>query len=138
MLRPDGFIKILDFGLAKLLAPLTAQSGFDVEKSTLDPGRTAPGMILGTVAYMSPEQARGLEVDSRSDIWSLGVVLYEALTGHKPFKEETFADVIVSIIDREPPPLSRSLSKTPPELERIVMKALAKNRDERYQTIKEL
>jgi serine/threonine protein kinase len=138
MLRPDGFIKILDFGLAKLLAPVPAQSGFEVEKSTLEPGRTAPGMILGTVAYMSPEQARGIEVDARSDIWSLGVVLYETLTGQKPFKGETFADVIVSIIEREPPPLSRSISKTLPELERIVMRALAKNRDERYQTIKEL
>jgi len=138
MLRPDGFIKILDFGLAKLLAPLPAQSGFEVEKSTLALGRTAPGMILGTASYMSPEQARGLEVDARSDIWSLGVVLYETLTGQEPFKGETFTDVIVSIIERDPPPLSRSLSKTPPELERIVMKALAKRRDERYQTIKDL
>src|SRR5215475_13187005 len=138
MLRPDGFIKILDFGLAKLLAPLQAQSGFDVEKPTLELGKTAAGMILGTVAYMSPEQARGLEVDARSDIWSLGVVLYETLTGQAPFKGETFTDVIVSIIERDPPPLSRSLSKTPPELERIVMKALSKRCDERYQTIKEL
>src|SRR5499426_877163 len=138
MLRPDGFIKILDFGLAKLLAPLPAQSRYEVEKSTLAPGRTAPGMILGTASYMSPEQARGLEVDARSDIWSLGVVLYETLTGQEPFKGETFTDVIVSIIERDPPPLSRSLSKTPPELERIVMKALAKRCDERYQTIKDL
>jgi serine/threonine protein kinase len=138
MLRPDGFIKILDFGLAKLLAPLPAQSGSDVEKTTLDPGRTAPGMILGTASYMSPEQARGLEVDARSDIWSLGVVLYETLTCQAPFKGDTFLDVIVSIIERDPPPLSRSLLKTPPELERIVMKALAKRCDERYQTIKDL
>jgi len=138
MLRPDGFIKILDFGLAKLLAPLPAQSGFDVEKTTRESGSTAAGMILGTASYMSPEQARGLEVDARSDVWSLGVVLYETLTGQEPFKGETFTDVIVSIIERDPPPLSRSLSKTPPELERIVMKALAKRCDERYQTIKDL
>src|SRR5262249_60511049 len=123
---------ILAFGLAKLLAPLPAQSGFEVEKSTLALGRPAPGMILGPASYMAPEQGRGVEVDARSDIWSLGVVLYETLTGQEPFKGETFTDVIVSIIERDPPPLSRSLSKTPPQLERIVMKALAKRCDERY------
>jgi hypothetical protein len=95
-------------------------------------------MILGTVAYMSPEQARGLKVDARSDIWSLGVVLYEMITGQAPFKGATMADVIVSIIDREPPSLSQSAPGTPFELERIVIKALAKNRDERYQTVKDL
>ena len=138
MLRPDGFIKILDFGLAKLIDRLPARSSFIVDKSTLAMSGTAPGMILGTAAYMSPEQARGLEIDARSDIWSMGVVLYQSLTGEEPFKGETFTDVIVSIIEREPAPLSRSLSKVPPELERIVMKTLAKNRDERYQTAKDL
>ncbi len=138
MLRPDGFIKILDFGLAKLLDRLPQRSGSDVDKSTFAYSRTAPGMILGTAAYMSPEQARGLDIDARSDIWSLGVVLYETLTGRAPFKGETFTDVLVSIIERDPQPLSHSLSNVPPELERIVMKSLAKNRDERYQTAKDL
>ncbi len=138
MLRPDGFIKILDFGLAKLLEPETTRSTLNMEYSAPLQSLTAPGAILGTAAYMSPEQARGLDIDARSDIWSLGVVLYETLTGQAPFGGGTAADVIVSIIDREPPPLSRTASKTPPELERIVMKALAKNRDERYQTANDL
>jgi serine/threonine protein kinase len=138
MLRPDGFIKVLDFGLAKLIEPQKLQSGLDTESPTFTFNRTLPGTILGTAAYMSPEQARGLEIDARSDIWSLGVVLYEMLTGQAPFKGETITDIIVSIVGQEPPPLSQSLSQAPPELERIVMKSLAKSCDERYQTAKDL
>jgi len=135
MLRPDGFIKILDFGLAKLIQQRPGVAGADSEAPTIV--RTMPGTILGTTVYMSPEQARGLDVDARVDIWSLGVVLYEMLTGRTPFRGATMTDVIVSIIDHEPQPISQSLGKTPPELERIVMKTLAKNRDERYQTIRD-
>jgi serine/threonine protein kinase len=136
MLRPDGFVKILDFGLAKLTEREPVVIAFDTEAPTI--AKTMPGTILGTAAYMSPEQARGLDVDSRSDVWSLGVLLYEMLTGQQPFKGVTPTDIIVSIIDREPPPLKESLLKTPPELERILMKVLAKKRDERYQTAKDL
>src|SRR5262249_29565864 len=107
MLRPDGIIKILDFGLAKLLESDATPVRVDDEGATAMFSKTAPGTILGTVAYMAPEQARGFEVDARSDVWSLGVVLYETLTGRTPFKGATMTDVIVSIIDREPPPLSQ-------------------------------
>jgi len=136
MLRPDGFIKILDFGLAKLTEREPGRNEFDTEAPTA--ANTIPGTILGTAAYMSPEQARGLDVDARSDLWSLGVLLYEMLTGQKPFKGDTATDVIVSIVEREPRPLNQSQLKAPPELERIVMKALAKKRDERYQTARDL
>lgn len=136
MLRPDGFIKILDFGLAKLTEREPTPARFDTEAPTI--AKTMPGTILGTAAYMSPEQARGLEVDARSDVWSLGVLLYEMLTGQAPFKGITPTDIIVSIIDREPQPLNQSLSRVPSELERIAMKVLAKKRDERYQTAKDL
>jgi serine/threonine protein kinase len=149
MLRPDGFIKILDFGLAKLTE---RQGGGRAERqsdretgatsssltTSLAASLTAPGAIIGTAAYMSPEQARGLKVDARSDIWSLGVTLYEMITGQAPFKGATMMDIIVSIIEREPPPLSQSTPGAPPELERIVMRALTKDRDERYQTVKDL
>src|SRR5204862_1019761 len=100
--------------------------------------QTRPGLVLGTGRYMSPEQARGQKVDARSDIWSLGVVLYEMVVGIPPFLGETPSDCIASILTTEPPPLSGVLADVPLKLESILQKALRKNRDERYQTIKEM
>ena len=100
--------------------------------------QTEPGVVLGTVAYMSPEQARGLPVDARTDIFSLGVVLYEMVTDHAPFMGETPSDMIVSILDREPPPLARHLPDASPEIQRVVSRALAKNMEERYRNVKEM
>jgi serine/threonine-protein kinase len=133
MLRRDGYVKVLDFGLAKLVE----RAG---ERETWVPshGRTAPGMVIGTVAYMSPEQARGDEVDARSDVFSLGVVLYEMVAGRTPFAGSSSAEILAGILEREPPPLARYSEDVPAELERIVAKALRKNRDERYQVVKDL
>ena len=100
--------------------------------------QTRPGLVLGTVRYMSPEQARGQKVDARSDIWSLGVVLYEMVGGIPPFSGETPSDCIASILTKEPPPLSGVLPDVPLKLEAILQKALRKDRDERYQTIREM
>ena len=137
MVRPDGLVKVLDFGLAKLAAP-PADSNLE-EAATLQIGdRTAPGMILGTLRYMSPEQARGLEVDARSDIFSLGTVMYEMLAGRAPFNGPTMSDIIAAILTAEPPPLTSLRPEMQPELQRIVGKALRKNKDERYQTCKDL
>ncbi len=136
MLRLVGYVIVLDFGLAKLADIRSDPANSKAETRAMDP-RTTPGMLMGTVAYMSPEQARGLPVDARTDIWSLGVVLYEMVTGHKPFVGSTPTDVIVSIIEREPDVLSKSAPAAIP-LQRIVTKTLAKDRDERYQTAEEL
>ena len=134
MIRPDGFIKVLDFGLAKWVA--TAPS--DVASATLTIVHTDAGTVMGTVAYMSPEQVRGREVDQRTDIWSLGVMLYEMVAGRGPFAGESRSDVIAAILDREPAPLARFDPAVPSELQRIVGKALRKHRDERYQVMKDL
>jgi eukaryotic-like serine/threonine-protein kinase len=135
MLRNDGLIKVLDFGLAKrITVPVVVDDG----AATKVLGHTEPGMVMGTVAYMSPEQARGLEVDARTDIWSLGVVLYEMVAGNVPFAGATQSDLIVSILDREPLPLDRHLPDVPTELQRIVSKALRKDKEERYQVVKDL
>ncbi len=137
MIRPDGFVKVLDFGLAKLTA--AQSSSQDSEAATLQlAGKTAPGMILGTLRYMSPEQARGLPVDARSDIFSLGVLMYEMIAGWPPFEGETTSDVIVSILTTEPPLLNAVRPENPAELQRIVGKAMRKNKEERYQTCKDL
>src|SRR6184192_3482338 len=136
MLRPDGYAKVLDFGIAKLTEQRLASDDHTVE--TTGVLQTRPGLVLGTAHYMSPEQARGQKVDARSDIWSLGVVLYEMVGGSPPFRGETPSDCIASILKTEPPPLSDVLSDVPLKLESILQKALRKNSDERYQTIKEM
>src|SRR6266498_4075878 len=138
MLRPDGYVKVLDFGIAKLTerrAPMIS-----TEAATMMKVQTAPGVVMGTVYYMSPEQARGQEVDARTDIWSLGAVLYEMVAGRPPFEGEAPNDVIALILQKgkEPLPLARYAREAPPELQRITTKALQKERDKRYQTIKDL
>jgi eukaryotic-like serine/threonine-protein kinase len=136
MLRRDGYVKVLDFGLAKLTEPKGSTT--DSEAATKAMVNTAAGAVMGTANYMSPEQAKGTHVDSRSDLWSLGALLYEMVTGHVPFAGETPTETISLILQKEPAPLTRYVSDVPAELERIVTKALTKNRDERYQTAKDL
>jgi serine/threonine protein kinase/tetratricopeptide (TPR) repeat protein len=137
MLRPDGLVKVLDFGLAKLNESERTPSS-DEGTATVAAFDTEPGHVAGTPFYMSPEQARGLKVDARTDIFSLGTVLYEMLAGRRPFEGETTSHAMVAILEKEPMPLTRYLPDAPPELQRILSKALAKNRDERYQVVKDL
>jgi len=135
MLRPDGYVKVLDFGLAKLAEQSTdAGRGSDGSNESA----TTPGLLMGTVKYMSPEQARALSLDARSDIFSLGVVIYEMLAGRPPFEGATNSDVIAALLKEQPAPLSKYVPELPIELENIVSKALAKNRAERYETINDL
>jgi TolB-like protein/Tfp pilus assembly protein PilF len=136
MLRPDGYVKVLDFGIAKLTERRPTSDNHTVETTAVL--QTRLGLVLGTAHYMSPEQARGQKVDARSDIWSLGVVIYEMIAGIPPFRGETPSDCIASILTTEPPPLSGVLPDVSLKLESILQKALRKNSDERYQTIKEM
>jgi serine/threonine protein kinase/Tfp pilus assembly protein PilF len=136
MIRRDGIVKVLDFGLAKLAAP--EPKSVHPEASTRALIKTDPGTVLGTASYMSPEQARGIPLDVRTDIFSTAVVLYEMVAGCLPFTGSTSSELIASILsDREPQPLARYSREVPTELERVASKALRKNRDERYQTIKD-
>jgi TolB-like protein/Tfp pilus assembly protein PilF len=136
MLRPDGYAKVLDFGIAKLAEQQPVSDLHKVVITTLR--QTRPGLVMGTAQYMSPEQARGQAADARSDIWSLGVVLYEMVGGIPPFSGATPSDCVASILKMELPRLSGVLSGVPVKLQSIVQKALRKNKDERYQTIKEM
>ncbi|MCA1574855.1 MAG: protein kinase, partial [Acidobacteria bacterium] len=136
MVREDHVVKVLDFGLAKLVQQEAHQ--LDSEGITKALHKTTPGVVMGTAEYMSPEQARGHEVDERTDIWSLGVVLYRMVTGNTPFSGETISDVIASILKTDPPPLVNEAEPVPRELEQIISKALRKNREDRYQHIKDL
>jgi serine/threonine protein kinase len=134
MFRRDGLIKVLDFGLAKL----EDDSSHPDPEAETKAKVTEPGVVLGTASYMSPEQTRGLPLDQRSDIWSLGVVIYELVAGCLPFAGETTTDIIASIVKTEPLMLSARVEVVPAELERIVTKALRKDKEERYQVAKEL
>src|SRR6267142_3304444 len=128
MIRSDGYVKVLDFGLAKLtetaLSPATSSE-------------TNPGLVMGTPRYMSPEQARGLDVDQRTDVFSLGTVIYEMVTGKPPFEGETTSDIIVALIKDELEQMSWIVPELLSEFDQVVKKALAKTLDLRYQTITE-
>lgn len=137
MLRRDGIAKVLDFGLAKLNRR-PEPDPVETEAATKVLIQTEPGFQVGTAAYMSPEQARGLAVDARTDIFSLGIVIYEMVTGHAPFSGATRADLMVALLEKTPAPLASFRSDVPAELERLDMKALAKDREMRYQTAKDL
>ncbi len=137
MVRKDGIVKVLDFGLAKLTEQQDS-SATGSEAPTMALVNTEPGSVLGTVAYMSPEQAAGREVDARSDVWSLGVVLYEMIASRPPFEGVSKSHIIVAITDREPVPLTHLVPDVPEALEWIVAEALTKDADERCQTAKEL
>ncbi len=137
MIRPDGVVKILDFGIAKLTEK-KAESIDAEAATTIKAVGTSPGMIIGTAAYMSPEQARGKPVDARSDIFSFGVVLYEMLSAKPPFEGENAMDVIGSILNKEPVPIQQLIPEVPQEVGRIINKTLKKDCEERYQTAKDL
>ncbi len=136
MIRRDGIIKVLDFGLAKLTEP--SVPAVDTQASTAPGASTASGVVMGTPRYMSPEQARGLKVDTRTDIFSLGVMLYEMVAGRAPFAGATTGDVIASILRDSPPPLTECAPDAPAEMEGILSRALRKDREERYQAVSEL
>jgi len=136
MLRPDGYLKVLDFGVATF--GRRPGSTADAEATIAPQVETGEGTIVGTIAYMSPEQARGLPVDGRSDCYSLGVVLYELVTGRAPFTAPTTSDLLVAILDREPPPIRSVARGLPLQLEWIIEKALEKDPNLRYQSIADL
>jgi eukaryotic-like serine/threonine-protein kinase len=128
MLRPDGLVKVLDFGLAKLALSGAELAGGDSTNTLL---HTDPGTVVGTVAYMSPEQAHGQDVDARTDVWSLGVVLYEMIAGRSPFGGPRGAEVLAAILERAPDPVARFEPDAPYELQRIITKVLQKGRSPR-------
>jgi serine/threonine protein kinase/Tfp pilus assembly protein PilF len=134
MLTPRGEVKVLDFGLAKFLQPLAGTASVD---SGITFEQTMAGMVLGTISYMSPEQALGRAVDARSDLFSLGVVLYEMLTGRVPFEGRSFGEIVDAIVNQSPPAAARFNYQVTPPVESIVRKALEKNPDFRYQTARD-
>lgn len=134
MLTPRGQVKVLDFGLARVVRERSLIESSSETESLL----TTPGVVMGTVPYMSPEQIRCEELDARSDLFSFGAVLYEMITGHQPFAAESAAMTISAIVTRDPAPVARFSREVPSELERIVSKALRKDREQRYQTARDL
>jgi serine/threonine protein kinase/TolB-like protein len=137
IVRTDGIVKVLDFGIAKLSERRVGETIRRLA-ATVRSSTSEPGMILGTAKYMSPEQARGIEVDARSDIFSLGAVMYELVTGRSAFEGGTASDIIAEILKVEPQPATDLAPEVPHELDRIITKALRKDRESRYQTVKDL
>ena len=133
MLRHDGYVKLLDFGLATVDTPAAPEA----ETGRVPLNLTSAGVVLGTVNYLSPEQARGLRVDARTDVFSLGLVLYEMLTGSQPFAGPTVSDTVASLLRADPAPLAQHAPELSDDLQTIVNKALAKDRDERYGSVSE-
>ncbi|UCF37321.1 MAG: protein kinase [Acidobacteriota bacterium] len=136
MLTPQGHVKVMDFGLAKRVEPAKGISTSDIQ--TLSSSITNEGTLLGTPAYMSPEQTRGLDVDQRSDVFSLGVILHELVTGNHPFRKPTLTETITSILRDPPPPLQTSGVATVSELVQIQKMALAKSPNDRYASVDQL
>jgi Tol biopolymer transport system component len=136
MLRRDDYVKVLDFGLAKLTEP--QRSLAETQGAGGDPAATNPGTVLGTLRYMSPEQAQGRDVDERSDIFSFGVVLYELLAGSPPFKGDKPAAILDAVVHHTPLPLTQLRPEVPPEFERIITRMLEKDRNLRYQSANDL
>ncbi len=136
MVRRDGLVKVLDFGLAKLAEIKRHSKGSDLTAQV--DTESSPGLVLGTLSYMSPEQARGERLDARTDVFSLGVVVYEMVAGQSPFAAASRAETLAAILEREPLPLARHAENVPVEMGLIVGKALRKNKDERYRTAGEL
>jgi serine/threonine protein kinase len=137
MVRRDHIVKVLDFGLAKMTAP-SSSTEIDSEAGTKVFVQTEPGLVMGTVSYMSPEQSMGSAIDHRTDIWSFGVLLYEMIAGCIPFSGKDIHRQIIAIQESEPAPLSQLVEGVPDRLEEIVTKCLAKDKHERYQTAKDL
>lgn len=137
MIRPDGYVKVLDFGLAKLVDPKN-ESVLDLEESTSRKNQTGKGLILGTVNYMSPEQAKGEMIDERTDIFSFGAVIYEIISGRTPFAGDSSLETLANLINAEPQSLSGVASDVPNNLQRIVSRTLCKDKNQRYQTMKAL
>ncbi len=130
----DGRVKVLDFGLAQMKEPVDVEA----ETASLTPAGTAAGTVLGTMGYMSPEQLRGEPADARSDIFALGCVLYEMLSGRTAFLRKSSAETTAAILREEPPSISDSIRDLPPELERAIARCLEKGPDERFQSARDL
>ena len=136
LVRKDGYLKVVDFGLAKLIHERVSTIGLEAKTKTSN--ETAAGFIVGTVNYMSPEQAKGEKVDGRTDVFSVGVVLYELIAGRTPFAADSMPETFANLIHKEPRPLSSFVDGISNELQKIVAKALSKNPDERHQSMKAL
>lgn len=137
MIRPDGAVKVLDFGLAKP-RQFTAANAAEFDALTLDSGSTSPGLIVGTPQYMSPEQARGKELDGRTDVFSLGIIIFEMITRHSPFEHGNFADTMAAILTKEPRKIDEFVSDAPLSLVRLIDKCLRKERDDRFVSMAEV